>query len=268
MQPDACCGQMPRSDSSARCLDPPDPVRPRAAASGRYAAKMRGSPSANPSRSSSTRRSQLVQAATAGPGPRTGRRPARRRTPRPTGGRPGSGRRSRRARRGLVGEQARRPALRPAERVGHLRHGRRPAEALGQLGLDARGRTAAAPPGWSAGSSRRAAGPPRRRRRPGSRTARRWRTGSRGRGRTGSTAVIRPRQPSWNRSASGRPPRPANCRATIPTSRRLARMNRCRARSPWRSSSRSSASVASPTVRARLREPPGPARRPRSGVAG
>ena len=120
------------------------------------------------------------------------------------------------------------PAGRPsrsrlaAERVGHLGHGGRPAAAAGPAPPPPPGPPAAAPPGWSAGSSPRAGGRPRRRRTRGSRTGRRSRSGSRGVWSKRATAVIRPRQPSWNRSASDRSLRTATCRATIRTSRRLA----------------------------------------------
>jgi hypothetical protein len=60
--------------------------------------------------------------------------------------------------------------------------------------------------------------------------------------------------PSWNSSASPSWDRDANCRLTIPTSLKLARMNRCRASAPCSSRSRNSSSVASakpaPEVRA------------------
>ena len=51
--------------------------------------------------------------------------------------------------------------------------------------------------------------------------------------------------PSWNNSASGSWLRAAYWRLTMPTSPRLALMNRCRACSPWSSRARSSCSVAS-----------------------
>jgi hypothetical protein len=60
--------------------------------------------------------------------------------------------------------------------------------------------------------------------------------------------------PSWNSSASSGWERDANCRLTIPTSLKLARMNRCRASAPCSSRSLSSWSVASakpaPDIRA------------------
>ena len=51
--------------------------------------------------------------------------------------------------------------------------------------------------------------------------------------------------PSWNSSAFPSWQRAANCRLTIPTSLKLARMKRCRASAPCSSRSRNSWSVAS-----------------------